>query len=105
MRWPSDTEHDVSVWDEDIFTEDNLYHALGGAAVTGVVVFPGIFFPWTLGITVPLALYAWGYAREVAQSENDWTAPLRSFHKCMEAASWGIASTIVAVPAVLVRFL
>ena len=87
---------------DDIFTADNLLHAIGSVVVTGVVVVPAVFHAWTLSFTVPLAMLAWGYVREVAQSDNDWLAPLQSFHKFAEAVSWPLASMLVSVPVALI---
>ena len=92
----------MSVWDEDVFTEDNLHHALGAVAVSAAIVFPAIFAgTWSLAISVPLSLYAWGWVREVAQSDGYWMAPARNFHKFCEAMSWGVVATIAVPPVVL----
>ena len=91
---------------DHVFTLDNLYHALGGAGITALNMAPVYWSElWSLGITLPVTFFAWGYVREVAQSDNDWMAPLRKQHKMWEAVSWGIASACVAVPLTLVRFL
>lgn len=96
----------MNVWRDDVFTLDNVYHGGGGAIQTALILGPALFWsPLTLAVTVPVTLYFQGYAREVAQSENDWMAPLRKGkrHKLFEALAWGHGATIVAGVLVLLK--
>ncbi len=97
----------MSVWDEDVFTLDNVYHGGGGGAQAAIIIGPAIFWhPLTLAVTVPLVLYFQGYAREVAQSENDWMAPFRAGkrHKLFEALAWGHGAVVAATVLLIWRF-
>ncbi len=96
----------MSIWDEDVFTLDNLWHGGGGAIQALINIGPAWFFsPWSLAVSIPITLYFFGYAREVAQSENDWMAPLLpgKRHKLFEALAWGHGATIVAGVLVLIK--
>ncbi len=98
----------MSVWDEDVFTLDNVYHGGGGAIQTALILGPALFWhPLTLAVTVPITLYFQGYAREVAQSDNDWMAPLRpgKRHKLFEALAWGHGAVVVVLVYVLVNMM
>lgn len=97
----------MNVWRDDIFTFDNLLHGSGGALQAVIVIGPAVFWDTlTLAVTVPIDLYFQGYAREVAQSDNDWKAPIRKGkrHKLFEALAWGHGATVIALAYVAWRF-
>jgi len=82
-----------------IFTKDNALHAFGGIIFVSIMA-PLLWIPWTILISGPVSLLAYGYIREVAQAENDWLSPLRNPHKFFEALSWGAG----AIPASIMFF-
>ncbi len=81
-------------WVGDVFTLDNALHALGGAALSAIILY-GYWGPWSLSIAVPVILTVFGFLREIAQSGNDWLAPFQSIHKFCEAMAWGVGSALV----------
>ena len=87
-------------WVGDVFTLDNGLHALGGAALS-VILATGYWWPWTLSMSVPVVLTAFGFLREIAQSGNDWLAPFQSIHKFCEASAWGVGSALIVWPGLL----
>ena len=78
----------MSILTDDIFTFDNLLHALGGAALAAP------FWIWNPSFGVIFAVWTvFGLLREQAQSS--WSALFKSLHKWLEAIAWGVGGGIL----------
>ena len=81
-------------WKDDVFSKDNLWHSLGGVAFA-LVLMTGYWFPWSLVLTVPVSVTAFGLLREQAQShEEGWRLPFTRLHKLLEGFAWGVGAGI-----------
>lgn len=87
----------LSVWTEDVFTEDNAYHTLAGAGMSALLAPGTLAEPW-LVLPVVALWWAWGFLREQAQV-GSWTPhDLFKRHKLLEASAWSFGAALVHVP-------
>ena len=81
----------------EIFTLDNLYHFLGGGALS-LLVISGFWYPWTLTFTVPVLIATEGLLREQAQKGRDWRPSVWLIkRKIAEGVMWGVGSAVVMI--------
>ena len=76
-----------------------LWHGLGGAGITGVVVGGMVVADgpsWTAAIpfAVPPLLFLGGWAREWRQHWDD--DPVMNAHRWIEAAAWSVGGLVAA---------
>ncbi len=70
----------------EVFTLDNLFHFLGGAALAAPLWY------WHPSAWVVAGVWAiWGLLREQGQSKDEgWLRPFTRIHKWIEGISWGV---------------
>jgi hypothetical protein len=72
-----------------IFTEDNLFHLVGGAAIAAFLIVCGIPETWAIS-----ALFWFGLLREMYQ--HAWHLP-KTMHVWFEAVAWPIGALVAAL--------
>ena len=84
----------------DVFTLDNMYHLLGGAAIAGLFVFVSILTnaPWLefIGIGIGISV---GPIRELTQ--HIYKTPIWNKHRIVEALAWGTGTLPFLIPLIL----